>query len=272
MTRPRRPKAGSLVLCCLAVLIGACSAVGLELPNYGFYGFAPRPDGALLQVGVAAERMIQVSGDSTELAEGTVQLDTVTWGGEGAWVVTHSMPGVDGADALDSVWLDRWSLRTLASWQRTPDGEVRMRINRRAVQVERRTIDGRNGRRRFLVAAEPYGLAGIEFVIAAMPLREGYAGSLPMVVYSRSGELQWMHFTVARGDATARPGRTGVTFTPTWLVTTELDGVTRRYWVDGNDRTVLKREEPGPDGGTVHLVRGRKTPRVQLAPVERLPN
>ncbi len=272
MTRQRRPCSASLVLCCLVIVSTACSAVGLELPNYGYYGFAPRPDGALLLPGSAVERMLRVNGDSTVLAEGTVRIDTVPWGLDGAWVVTRSMPGIDGADVLDSIWLDRWSLRTLASWRRTPDGEVRMRINRRAVQVERRTIDGQSGRQRFLLPAEPYGLAGIEFVIAAMPLSEGYVGSLPMVLDKHAGEMHWMRFTVARGEAMVAPTRAGATFKATWLVTTELDGVTRRFWVAGDDRTVLKREEPGPDGGSVQLVRGRRMPRVQLAPVERLPH
>jgi len=272
MTLLRRPVSGSLVLCCLTAAVGACSAVGFELPNYGFYGFAPRPDGSVLVPALSTERMSRAEGDTALLGEGSVNLDTVPWGSEGAWLLTRSMPAVSGQPPVeDSVWFDRWSLRTLATWRKDGTGELRMRLNRRAVDIERIGLNGQKARRRVILSAEPYALAGIELVVATLQLQAGFTGSLPIVMESRPDEMRWMRFDVARGESMITVNRGVVRFKPTWVVTTVIDGVTRRYWIAGDDRTVLRREEPGPGGEPVSLVRGAKIPRVQLEPVERLP-
>ena len=273
MTFPRRPATGALALCCAAAVLTACSAVGFELPNYGFYGFAPRPDGSVLVPALATERLSRVEGDTSMLAEILVNLDTIAHEPEGAWVLTRAVPAIGGRPAVeDSVWLDRWSLRTLATWHRDGNGELRMRFNRRAVEIERTAPRGRPAKRRVLLSAEPYALAGIELVIATLPLQAGFNGSLPIVMEVRPDELRWMHFEVARGESILTVNRGVVRFKPTWLVTTNLEGVQRRYWIAGDDRTVLRREEPGADGVMWQTVRGSKIPRVQLEPVEPLGN
>jgi len=271
MIAPRRPVTGRLVFICALVGLASCSAAGLELPNYGFYGFAPRPDGALLAPGTSAERVSGIEGDTAVVAEGTVTLDTTRMGPEGGWILARRTPMLDGSQVEDSVWLDRWSLRTIATWRRDASGEYRMRLNRRAVQIERRGINGRTLTRNVLLQAEPYALAGIDLILSTLPLSSGYNGSLPMVLESTPDELQWMKFVVSRGESLVMMQRGSVSFRPTWLIVTELAGVTRRYWVAGDDRAVLRREEPAADGSTVRLVRGGKVPRVELAPVEALP-
>ncbi len=271
MTQFRRPLAGSLALCALVTVIGGCSAVGFELPNYGFYGFAPRPDGAILAPALSTERMIRAEGDTTTLAEGSVELDTVSRGRDEAWLLTRRMPIRGGTTIEDSVWFDRWSLKTLATWRRDATGDLRMTINRRAVEIERHGTDGRVARRRVLLPAEPYAMTGIDLIIATLPLQAGYNGSLPIVLEQRPDEMRWMKFEVSRGEAMVSVIRGVVKFRPTWLVTTELDNVQRKYWVAGDDRTVMRRELPGPDGARVRMVRGGRIPRVQLVPVEPLP-
>lgn len=271
MTPFRRTLAGRIVLCSLAVMLSACSAVGFELPNYGFYGFAPRPDGAILAPALSTERMIRAEGDTVTLAEGSVELDTVSWGRDQVWLLTRRMPIAGGTTIADSVWFDRWSLKTLATWRRDATGDLRMTINRRAVEIERRGLDGRVARRKVLLPAEPYAMTGIDLIIATLPLQAGYNGSLPIVLEHRPDEMRWMKFDVSRGEAMVSVNRGVVKFRPTWLVTTELDNVKRKYWVAGDDRTVMRREIPGPDGMRVRMVRGGRIPRVQLAPVEPLP-
>ncbi|MBA2292400.1 MAG: hypothetical protein H0W15_08090 [Gemmatimonadales bacterium] len=271
MTHFRRPLMGGFAVCSLSVLISACSAVGFELPNYGFYGFAPRPDGAILAPALSTERMIRAEGDTTTLAEGSVELDTARWGKDEAWLLTRRMPIAGGTTIEDSVWYDRWSLKTLATWRRDASGDLRMTINRRAVEIERRTPNGRTARRKVLLPAEPYAMTGIDLIIATLPLQAGYSGSLPIVLENRPDEMRWMKFDVLRGEAMVSVHRGVVKFRPTWVVTTELDNVQRKYWVAGDDRTVMRRELPGPDGDRVRMVRGGRIPRVQLAPVEPLP-
>ncbi|MEO5826710.1 MAG: hypothetical protein ABIR59_12540 [Gemmatimonadales bacterium] len=271
MTQLRGLLAVSLSLCAVGAGIGACSAVGFELPNYGFYGFTPRPDGAILAPALSTERMIRADGDTTTLAEGSVELDTVRRGRDQAWLLTRRMPIAGGTTIEDSVWFDRWSLKTLATWRRDASGDLRMTINRRAVDIERRGADGRVARRKVLLPAEPYAMTGIDLIIATLPLQAGYNGSLPIVLEQRPEEMRWMKFDVTRGEAMVTVARGVVKFRPTWLVTTDLDNVQRKYWVAGDDRTVMRRELPGPEGERVRLVRGGRIPRVQLAPVEPLP-
>lgn len=272
MIPSRRPISGSLALCCLVASIAGCSAVGFELPNYGFYGFAPRGDGSILAPALSTERMSRVQGDTATLAEGTFNLDTVPVGPEGAWVLTRSMPAAGGMPATsDSVWLDRWSLRTIATWRRDASGEVRMKFNRREVDITRTRPNGSVVRRSVILTAEPYSLAGIDLVVATFPLQAGFTGSLPIVMESHPDDIRWMRFDVTRGESMVTVNRGVLRFKPTWIVTTVVDGVTRRYWVAADDRTVLRREEPGPAGDTLRMIRGTKIPRVQLEPVEQLP-
>ncbi len=263
--------AGRLVVCALASLGCACSAVGFELPNYGFYGFAPRPDGAILSPALSTERMIRAVGDSSTLAEGSVELDSVSLRGNPAWLLTRRMPIPGGTTVEDSVWYDRWTLKTLATWRRDATGDLRMTINRREVEIERTGPEGRVARRKVLLPAEPYAMTGIDLIIATLPLQAGFNGTLPIVLEHRPDEMRWMKFDVSRGEAMVSVNRGVVKFRPTWLVTTELDQVQRKYWIAADDRSVMRRELPGPDGDRVRMVRGGRIPRVQLAPVEPLP-
>lgn len=271
MTLLRRPVSGRLAACCLSIALGACSAVGFELPNYGFYGFAPRPDGSVLAPVLSTEQMSRADGDTSVIAEGTVRLDTVPWGRDGAWLLTRKMTIPGGVGTQDSIWFDRWTLRTLATWRRDASGELRMRLNRRSVEIDRIDRNGRSARRRVLLPAEPYAMSGIDLVVATLPLQSGYTGSLPIVLEHRPDEMRWMNFDVTRGEAMVVVTRGVVRFRSTWIVATEIDNVRRKYWVAADDRTVLRREEPGADGSVLRFVRGGKIPRVQLAPVEALP-
>ncbi|MEP6590047.1 MAG: hypothetical protein ABJC19_02585 [Gemmatimonadota bacterium] len=253
----------------LPVLAG-CSAVGLELPNYGFYGFAPRPDGAKLKMLTVSERAVSIVGDPpAQLGEAAFQLDTVMVGGQQAWLLTRQRSGQAVLDRSDSIWLDRWTLKPIATWGSFSDVQIRQYFNRRSVVTERITSKGRRSRARILLDAEPYAEPGIELVMATMPLSENYNGALPLVLTRRPTELHWLRFRVAQ--KVFMPGDNG-SLRATWVVEGDIDGVLRRYWVDADDRTVVKWEEPGPDGATVRWIRGRSMPRLQTFEVERIGN
>lgn len=249
-------------------LLSGCSAMGLELPNYGFFGFAPRPDGAKLKSLTVAERAVTIIGDPPAvLGEASFQLDTVVVGGREAWLLTRTRSGTAVVPQSDSIWLDRWTLKPIATWGAFADGQIRMRFDRRAIQLERITARGRRARQRLLVDAEPYAEPGIELVMASMPLTENYNGSLPLVLTRQPDVLHWLRFRVAQ--RVFLPGDNG-SLRATWVIEGELDDVLRRYWVDSDDRTVVKWEEPGPDGQTVRWLRGRTMPRLRLFEVEKL--
>ena len=249
-------------------LVSGCSAIGLELPNYGYYGFAPRPDGAKLKSLTVAERAEPLGGDSpSPLGEATFQLDTVLIGGREAWLLTRTRWGKSVVEQSDSIWLDRWTLKPISTWGAFAEGQIRMSYDRRSVVAEKITPRGRRMRHRLLLDAEPYAEPGIELVMATMPLSEHYAGALPLVLTHRPDELHWLHFRVAQ--KVYLPGDNG-TLRATWVIEGDIDGVLRRYWIDSDDRAVVKWEEPGPRGQTVRWVRGRTMPRLQLFEVQKL--
>lgn len=267
MSPLRTLRSRSILLVALPVIAG-CSAIGMELPNYGFYGFAPRPDGAKLRTMLAAEQAEGVVGNPPPvLGEATFTLDTVMVDGKEAWLLTRSRSGKGVTTQVDSAWLDRWSLRPIMTWGSTPKGELRMKYDRRSVSRERFSKGRRQGGGRILLDAEPYAEPGIELVIASMPLKEDFGGSLPIVSPLKPDELSWLRFRVAQ--RAVAPADNGVMRT-VFVVEGDVNGVVRRYWIDADDRSVIKWEEPGPDGTTIRWSRGRAQPRLKVFEVEKL--
>lgn len=266
MSHPRRHLRRLVLALATFPILTGCSAVGLELPNYGFYGFAPRPDGARLKQLTVAEKAVSIVGDPpAEFGEAAFQLDTVMVDGQEAWLLTRKRTGQSVLDRADSIWLDRWTLKPIATWGAFSDGQIRQYFNRRSVVTERISNKGRRMRARILLDAEPYAEPGIELVMATMPLSENYNGALPLVLTRRPTELHWLRFRVAQ--KVFMPGENG-SLRGTWVVEGDIDGVLRRYWVDVDDRTVVKWEEPGPDGSTMRWIRGRSMPRLKTFEVE----
>ena len=251
-----------------APVFAGCSVMGLELPNYGYHSFAPLPDGGKLKSLTVAEQAMAAIGDPPALlGEASFQLDTVMVGARQAWLLTRTRSGTGVVQESDSVWLDRWTLKPISSWSRTASGQLRMGYDRRAISTERITNTGRRLTSHILLDAEPYAEPGIELVMATMPLREDYEGALPLVLALRPDELHWLRFRVAQ--KVVMPGDNG-TLRPTWVLESHVNDVVRRYWVDSDDRAVVKWEEVGPTGETVRWVRGRTMPRLRTFEVEKL--
>ncbi len=263
---PRALLASALFLLC------SCSAVGWELPNYGFYGYVPKPDGTRLRRTSAVERFVPIGADSApRSSEGLIAIDSTLYGDAPAWLITRVHPGVNGGEVVDSIWLEFWELRTLAS-VRHEDGErVKLRFDRRAVDIERTARNGRISRRRVLHEAESYGLLGIDLVLAGMPLAEGRGGALP-VVTPRGNEMRWFRYQVIAKDSEARPAAVGgVVFRVVWIVEVDFDGRRSRYWIADDDRAVLRREEALERELAWRVTRERSVPLIDVAPIERLP-
>lgn len=254
------------------LLLGGCSAVGWELPNYGFYGFVPKPDGSRLRRTSAVERFVPISADSVgRTTEGLIAIDSTSYNGEPAWLVARTHPGRAGSEVVDSVWLEFWELRTLASVRHADGERVKLRFDRRAVDIERTAPNGKVTRRRVLHEAESYGLLGIDLVLAGMPLGEGRGGALP-VVSPRGNEMRWFRYQVIAKDAEARPAAVGgVVFRVVWIVEVDFDGRRSRYWIADDDRAVLRREEALERELAWRVTRERAVPLINVAPVDRLP-
>lgn len=248
----------------------ACSAVGWELQNYGFYGINPTPDGGRLKPINVTERVSRTAGaDTVAVSEGEFRIDTLRQGINRIWLVTRASVDADGQPVLDSIWMDRYSLRTVRSVTHDRNGVTELRYNRRQVRYERTAPNGRRDAWRGMLDAEPYGLRGIEVVLGALPLRANAGGALP-VAAGRGDVLQWLHFQVV--DQVQEPRRVGgtIVYHPVWMVQAQLANQTLHYWIDPEERSVVRRTTPGPDNTRMLVSRSAPVPRVHLAPVEPL--
>src|SRR5690606_38486089 len=155
--------------------------------------------------------------DSVILAEIDFRVDTVREAGQRNWVATRQTTDSNGMAVIDSVWLDRFDLRTLRTFHQDAEGQIRLRFDRRAVHSEFTSPAGKLRRRKVLHEAAPYALNGIDLVIAALPLREGAGGSLP-VVEGTGEQMSWLRYQVIdrAPEAIAKGGT--LVFKPVWLV------------------------------------------------------
>lgn len=248
----------------------ACSVARLELQNYAFYGAAPEPDGARLRPLNATERFTRTAdGDTLAVAEGEFRIDSTRQADRRIWLVTRTSQDVEGRPLVDSIWMDRYTLRTIRSVQHSAEGRTELEYNRRSVRSERITPDGRRQTWRGLHDAAPYGLLGIEIVIGALPMRLGSVGGLP-VVDGRGDRLRWLEFEIVEQTTEMRRMTGGTLPRPVWLIQGRLDGQTLHFWVDQEERVVTRRSVPGPDNTRLLVMRGPPVPRVQVAPVERI--
>ncbi len=258
------------MLAVLALAGTACSAVGWELPNYGFFGFVPRADGRALKPVTVIEVVRRIEGgDTTDLHEGEFRVDTARARGERMWIITRRTIDAQQRPVVDSAWLDGWSLRTLRTARHSADGITRLAYDRRAVQAEHVSPAGRVRRRKTLHEAEPYGAVALDVLIAAMPLREGAGGQLP-VVSDFGGDLYWVTYEVLSQTTEARTLSGGISFRPVWLVELGIKGQKSRLWVDASDRTLLRREEVLSPTARMLVVRGAPVPSLQYFPVQPL--
>jgi hypothetical protein len=257
-----------VVLACLVGL--GCSAAGLELENYAFYGMTPTPDGSRLRVINVTERVTRATGgDTVAVAEGEFRIDTVRMNGERNWLATRKSVDERGLPVLDSIWLVRFTLRTIRSVTRDRNGVTELEFNRRVVRSRRVTPEGKREGWRGMHQAEPYGLLGIEIVLGAMPLRLGFAGTLP-VAGGLGDREQELRFQVVDHTQEPRHVAGGVVYRAVWLVQATLGRETLHFWVDPEERSVVRRTVPGPNETQLVFARGPAVPRINTFPVEPL--
>lgn len=257
----------SLAFLALFAALG-CSAAGLELQNYAFYGASPTPDGGRLRPVNVLEKVSWTAGaDTLSRSEGEFRIDTIRINGQRNWLISRSSFDSEGRPVLDSIWMDRYTLHTIKSVRTDHQGVTTLEYNRRGVRSQRIAPDGKRSSWRGLHEAEPYGLLGVEVILGALPMRLGAGGSLA-VVSGMGDQLQWLHFQVVDQTQEPRSVAGGVIYRPVWLVQARLDGQSLYYWVDADERAVLRRTGPGPDRTQMLVMRGPRVPRVNYFPVE----
>lgn len=270
MPIPKEPILRTTVACLsMAVLTTlGCSAAGLELQNYSFYGAIPQPDGARVRPLDVVEMVSWTAGaDTVTKYEGEFRIDTVRMSGERNWLLSRVLVDNEGRSVVDSAWLDRYTLRTLKSVRHDHNGRTVLEYNRRSVRAHRTTPSGREQSWRGLHDAAPFGLIGIDVVLSALPMRMGAGGSIA-VVSEMGDRLQWLNFQVVDQTQEPRTVAGAVSFRPVWLIEGRMDDKTHYFWVDAEERSVVRRAIPGPDETRMMVMRGGRIPRVNLFPVE----
>ena len=195
----------SVVVPLLCALLGGCSRIGLNLPSD-----APDP--------VAAGRSVRPSfgwittrvGPGAERApDGSIALETIRYEGRAAWQQVRRWNEPSGEHA-DSIILERSTLRPIVTTRMTPKGTWTVRYNLRAVDRRFTPAKGRGGwHQSEIVENAPYAALGIELVIAALPLVEGWKGILPVAVDTVDHGWSWLRFEVMR--------EMSLTEKPNWL-------------------------------------------------------
>ncbi len=231
----------------------------------------PTPDGGRLKpVNVVEKVTRSATTDTVDVMDGEFRLDTTRIGADRAWLVTRRSIDVLGKPVLDSVWMDRYTLKTIRSVRYDSQGVTRLEIDRRSVRGTRITKDGHRQSWRGLHEQSPYGLAGIDVVLGAMPLRQGSGGALP-VVTDLGDRMHFLEYEVKDFTTMPRMVSGGMVFDPVWIVEAHLDGRTLHYWIDPEMRAVVQRTAVAADGEHFLVKRGNAVIRVELAPVDRLP-
>lgn len=258
-----------LVTSALTLLLSGCSAVGWELQNYAFYGSVPTADGRRLKPLKAEERTLRLEGaDSTLIGEAEFTVDTVRDKGERYWVATKVSSDSLKRPVIDSVWLERYELRTVRSFHQDGTGrQVRQSFDRRVVKTETRDPSGRVKKQSLMHSAAPYSRTAIELVLAALRWGPGIKGALP-VVSPDGREMAWLEYQVVGQTSEARSVVGGLTYGNVWIVKTKLDGKEGRIWIDDAGHSVLRRSETGADGSRLVMAMGNPIPRVSLFTVE----
>lgn len=230
----------------------------------------PTPDGSRLRTFNVTELVSRATGgDTVEVAEGEFRLDTVTIDGGRHWLATRRSVDARGLPVLDSIWMDRYTLRTFRSVQRDRNGVTELVYNRRSIRSRRVRPDGRTEGWRGMHQAEPYGLLGIEIVLGAMPLRLGFTGTLP-IASGLGDQQQEFRFEVVDHTQEPRHVAGGVIYRAVWLVQANVGRETMHFWVDPEERAVVRRTMPGPDETRMVVARGNAVPRINTFPVEPL--
>jgi hypothetical protein len=189
---------------------------------------------------VVYRRTITRAGRDTSAGTRTVVLRvTNASGGARVLEVEQRFPAAAGGEIVDTADVDLQTLRAVAHRSHQPTRTMRFDfVERDAVgSVVTRTAAGDS------VEAVRQALGGaifdsnvIDLVVAALPLRPGFAAELPFFIYERGGRVP-MQVAVRERATVAFPvhGRRDV-----WIVTVGVPGAPATVWVDTQTGAVLR--------------------------------
>lgn len=233
----------------LAALTG-CVAAGLNLPVDGPPAV---PQGSLLRPSLGWLTTRSVEG-AERAPEGSYALEQIRLAnGRSAFQQVRRFSQSDGVYA-DSVVLDKETLKPITTVRTTPEGTWTTHYYRRQVDRSFTTTTGRRTwRLSELQESEPYSALGIELVISAMPLVEGFNTMIPVAVDTVQQGWSWLRMEVRREMSLVE--RPNLPAKSALVVDYTLAGEKTRLWIALDGRSVRKIERLGADDAVTHTVR-----------------
>ncbi|MGH7584142.1 MAG: hypothetical protein ACREL5_13035 [Gemmatimonadales bacterium] len=232
----------------LTLIGSACTLLG-RLP-YDPMEAPPMPEGRRIKPTVGW--LTTQRTDNATMPEGTEEISIAHIDGRTlVQEVRHLTVG--GHQIGDSVLLDRGSLRPWATWRWTVRGTFITHYNHRVVERIFEPPHGSRQRSVETLDVEPYSALGMDLLVSALPLQEGYQSLLPVVVDTEPRGWEWLHFDVGRTiSMQERPDQPAREF---YLVNCDIGHSHTRLWVTVDGRSVRRTEQLGPDNVILSVVR-----------------
>jgi hypothetical protein len=234
-----------------ALLAGAatsCVPLGMTLP---FDTAQPEPEGRRIKPSLGWLTTAKAE-TATSGPDGSIAIEVVHIGGR-AMVQQVRRYSLGNAPYADSILLDRSTLRPVETWRWTALGAYVVRYHRRSVERVFQPRRGPAQRSVETMDVEPYSALGMELLIAALPLGDGYHGMLPVVVDTASRGWSWLRFEVQREltvqERPDQPERS------VWIVNCDLGRERTRLYVAMDGRSVRLIERLGPDNEVLGVLR-----------------
>ncbi len=144
----------------------------------------------------------------------------------------------------DSILLYRSTLRPFATWRWTARGTYVTRYNNRVVERVFEPLRGPARRSIETMDITPYSALGMELLVAALPLGEGYHGMIPVAVDTVARGWSWLHFEVeTERSIRERPDQLD---RETWIVDCDIGPEKTRLFIVTEGRSVRRMQRLGP--------------------------
>ena len=226
----------------------ACVPLGMSLPSDDP---PPEPSGSHIKATVGW-LTTQRADAAVAAPEGSIAIDVVHIAGRTLLQQVRRYR-VGEAAYGDSILLERSTLRPFTTTRWTPRGTYVATYNHRVVERIFRPLHGPQRRSVETLDVEPYSALGMELVVSALPLSDGYHGVLPVAVDTAVWGWSWLHFEVQRElSLQERPDQKQKDMR---IVDCSVGTDRTRLWIDMDGRSVRRIERLGPDNEVLGTIR-----------------
>lgn len=198
----------------------------------------PAVDGRLVRAG-ASERHVTMMQNDKAVLDATLRtvIADVPAAGEPGLLVANTFTSPRGV-IYDTSLVRRRTLQPVWHHSTQPRRRMRLEFGPDSVTGAVMPNDSASVPVAHVTDVPTFDSAVMDEVVAALPLRRGYAARLPLYIYERGG-LVWFDVRVTGDDSVAGPGAKP---TAAWVVSLDQPRMTVRYWIAKESRQLLRTE------------------------------